>query len=151
VNSWAVPIIGAIAALVAYLQWVTAHQRVVVDLFDKRLAAFNAIRDSVVPVMREAAISQREFFDFVRAEDRCRFLFGADVLKFLVEMRNDLAWLASYSDAVIDSRPTDQRSKLIDKKSDILIRVSEFDKTAIPLFARYMKLDQRMRYFSPLG
>ena len=38
-QAWATILIGAIAAMIAYFQWVTAHQRIVLDLFDDGLAS----------------------------------------------------------------------------------------------------------------
>jgi hypothetical protein len=43
VQGWITILIAAIALLIGYFQWVTAHQRVVIDLFEKRLRLFNSI------------------------------------------------------------------------------------------------------------
>jgi hypothetical protein len=51
---FALSIIATVAALVAYLQWVTAHQKVVVDLFDRRRKAFELVEAALRPVFREA-------------------------------------------------------------------------------------------------
>jgi hypothetical protein len=146
-DHWAIPVIAATAALIAYLQWVTAHQKVVVELFDKRLAAFLAVRDALIPVMRNAAMSNEEFNEFVRAKDRCQFLFGDGVHHQLSEITNDLAFMSAYSDQLIRKHPNG--FQLLDKKTEILIRLGEFHKTTVPIFAQYMKLDQKMKYFWP--
>jgi len=42
-KNWALVLVATVAALIAYLQWVTAHQRVVVDLLieDERLSSLS--------------------------------------------------------------------------------------------------------------
>ena len=89
-QAWATILIGAIAAMIAYFQWVTAHQRIVLDLFDRRVSIFRIIQWVVLEV-REAGgeVSQQVLQSFVLAELEARFLFGNDVRKLLAELRYD--------------------------------------------------------------
>jgi hypothetical protein len=146
-----VPVIGAFAALIAYLQWVTAHQKIVLELFDKRLAAFRGIQAAITPVFINGEITQKEFFAFAAAVEQCRFLFGDDVLQYLHDLRKKLSFMTSFSNEAIDSRTEPERSRLIDKKYDYLNDLSNFETMGVPLFAPYMKLDQKMRYFWPIA
>lgn len=61
-NNWLVPAIAAFAALIAYLQWITAHQKIVLELFEKRLEAFRETQAAIIPVIRHGAVTQEEFF-----------------------------------------------------------------------------------------
>ena len=45
-NGWIVPAIGVFAALIAYLQWITAHRKIVLELFDKGLEGIPRNTDS---------------------------------------------------------------------------------------------------------
>jgi hypothetical protein len=146
-SGWLVPAIGAFAALIAYLQWVTAHQKIVLELFDKRLAAFQEIQAALLPIMRNGAATQEDFFAFARAVERCRFLFGDDVHEYLAELRKKMSFMSVYTDQTIDQRTEPDRSRLIDKKYDYLNDLAGFENHGAPLFAPYMKLDQKMRYF----
>jgi hypothetical protein len=47
--------------LIAYLQWVTAHQKVVVDLFDRRRRAFESVEEALRPVFRKGKVSDEAF------------------------------------------------------------------------------------------
>jgi hypothetical protein len=140
-------IIGAIAALIAYLQWVTAHQKVVVDLFDRRRKAFESLEDALRPVFREGTVSDEAFSKLIAAKAECRFLFGADVNGYLDGIHRDYAWLISFTDRAIDARP--DRSKLIDEKYTRLNRIIEFYVEGAPLFLEYLRLDMKVRYFWP--
>jgi hypothetical protein len=44
------PLIAIIVVLIAYRQWKTAHNRLKLDLFDKRLAIHSAARDLIATV-----------------------------------------------------------------------------------------------------
>jgi hypothetical protein len=78
--------IAFIVAVIAFLQWQTAREKVLLDLFDKRFAIYDELR---------AAVGQRHdqasYFAFLRAASRARFLFGSEVQTFLEERRDDLA------------------------------------------------------------
>jgi hypothetical protein len=117
-SGWLVPAIASFAALIAYLQWVTAHQKIVLELFDKRLAAFQEIQSALLPIMRNGAATQEDFFAFARAVERCRFLFGDDVHEYLAELRKKMSFMSVYTDQTIDQRTEPERSRLIDKKYD---------------------------------
>jgi hypothetical protein len=137
--------VGAFAALIAYLQWVTAHQKIVLELFDKRLEAFRGIQASIIEVMRSGAVTRQEFSAFAEAVERCRFLFGDDVHQYLEDLRSKFSFMSIFTDQTIDQRTEPGRSKLIDRKYD-----SNFETDGVPLFAPYLKLDQKMRYFWPV-
>ncbi|MGM4870655.1 hypothetical protein AB7645_05440 [Bradyrhizobium sp. 956_D2_N1_5] len=149
-TGWLVPVIAAFAALVAYLQWITAHQKIVLELFEKRLEAFRDIQKAIVPIMRNGAITNEEFFAFAAAVERCRFLFGDDVHHYLAGLRERLAFMSAFTDQIIDGRDEPERSRLIDKKYDYLLDVANFETEGVPLFTPYIKLDQKMRYFWPI-
>ena len=142
-------LIAALGALIAYLQWVTAHQKIVLELFDKRFAALQALLETLGPLYADGKISTKEFFQFAYAMERCRFLFGADVFQYLETIKKDLSFLVAFTDEAIDQNP--ERNKLIDKKAAVLTRVADFNKDAVPKFMPYMHLDQRMKYFWPFG
>ncbi len=150
-NSWLVPAIAALAALIAYLQWVTAHQKIVLELFDKRLEAFRGIQIALAPIMIHGAATQQDFFAFANAVERCRFLFGDEVHEYLADLRSKVSFISVYTDETIDRRNEAERSKLIDKKHNYLNDLSSFETNGAPLFAPYLKLDQKMRYFWPIA
>jgi hypothetical protein len=81
--------------------------------------------------------------------ERCRFLFGEEIYAYLTIFKKDLAFLVAFTNEVIDQDP--ERQKLIKQKYEILNRVGDFEKTAIPKFMPYLRLDQKMKYFWPLN
>jgi hypothetical protein len=74
------PAIAALAVVIALFQWHTAKQKVVLDLFDRRLTKYLALRDVVAEVVTAGAANQETLFQFLRALDGAEFLFGADIV-----------------------------------------------------------------------
>lgn len=146
-QSYALSLIAAVAALIAYLQWVTAHQKVVVELFDRRRKAFELVEEALRPVFREGEVSLEALQKLFTAKSECRFLFGNDVNKYLDDIHRDYAWLSAFSNSVIDESP--KRSELIDEKYERLNRIIAFYNDGAPLFLDYLRLDMKMRYFWP--
>jgi hypothetical protein len=77
--------IAAIVAFIAFLQWQTAREKVLLDLFDKRFAVYDELRAAVAQRHEPTASS-----DFARAASRAQFLFGPKVQTFLEEIQQDL-------------------------------------------------------------
>lgn len=139
--------LGLIGASIAYLQWVTAHQKMVVDLFDRRRRAFEALEQALRPAWREGEVDANAFWAFVEAKQGCRFLFGQDVFDYLDSLHKDFAWLRSFTNDMIDQSP--ERAKLLDEKYVRLGRIVEFYDKGAPLFVDYLRLDMKVKSFWP--
>jgi hypothetical protein len=146
-QNFALVLVAFIAAFIAYLQWVTAHQKVVVDLFDRRRKAFELVEDALRPVFREAEVSGEALTKLIEAKSHCRFLFGKDVNEYLDRLQRDFAWLNIFTNDVIDQRSN--RNQLIDEKYKRIERIIDFYETGAPIFFEYLRLDMKMKYFWP--
>jgi hypothetical protein len=81
------PAIALGGGLVAYRQWRIAHTKILLDLFDKRLGAYNDIIGAMRPVFRDGTIdSYKDFIAFRRSIDSAYFLFGDEVRVVLNEL-----------------------------------------------------------------
>jgi hypothetical protein len=137
-------LITAFGALIAYFQWRTAHQRVVLDLFDRRVAIVNEIEAAAKEILNAVAGAQMEkpFWSFVAAESKARFLFGADVINKLADLRADLAAAMSFS-GIDPGSPNFEA--LTDRKYKALQSLAGFlQNESAALFAPYIRLDQKM-------
>jgi len=47
-NAWTTTIISGLVFVVTFMQWRTAHTRILLDLFDKRSVAYNGVVDSML-------------------------------------------------------------------------------------------------------
>jgi hypothetical protein len=141
---WIIAAIAALAALIAYFQWRTAHQRVVLDLFDRRLQTFELVEQSCASIISSGKASMEALQHLHQAKGRARFLFGDDVNSYLKERIADCALLLAFSDEAINEHPELERQALIDKKYGALTRIADFQTVAPPIFSPYMRLDQKM-------
>jgi hypothetical protein len=77
--------IAAVVAFIAFLQWQTAREKVLLDLFDKRFAVYDELRTAVARRYEPTAPSA-----FAGAASRARFLFDPKVQTFLEQIQEDL-------------------------------------------------------------
>jgi hypothetical protein len=143
-NTIATTIILGFGALIAYFQWRTAHQRVVLDLFDRRREVFDQIENSTKGILN--AIARKDmaepFWAFVEAESRARFLFGKEVTAALVKVRSDIASIMAFSE-ISDDHP--EYEHLSNRRHQAMQNLAAYiQNTSAPLFAPYLRLDQKM-------
>jgi hypothetical protein len=134
--------IAFIVAVIAFLQWQTAREKVLLDLFDKRFAVYDEVR-AVVGRHITAGIDQRDIFDFARAASRAQFLFGPEVHTFLDERRIDLTRAMTERSLQPRPVPEDQREAAQAVLLARLDRLSDFFKDFDVLVAPYMNHHQK--------
>ena len=81
--------IAAVVAVIAFLQWNTAREKVLLDLFDKRFGVYYELL-GVIGRHITTGIGQDDTFVFARAASRARFLFGSEVQTYLEARQEDL-------------------------------------------------------------
>lgn len=136
-NNGLTALIALIVAFISALQWITARQKVVLDLFDKRFAVYDELRE-VVDGHGQSGLTMEALAKFTRAANRAQFLFGLEVASFLEEIRIDLNFFF-----VVDNGNDTARQRVEDEyvsRRNHLIRFSrDFD----ALVAPYMKHTQK--------
>ncbi|MDH4982788.1 hypothetical protein [Hyphomicrobium sp. D-2] len=77
---------GFFTLCIALWKWRTNTQKVKLDLFDRRLAIYNATMDLVCSVRRDGQLNWDQLRAFSRDTRDARFLFGDKLAKHLAEM-----------------------------------------------------------------
>jgi hypothetical protein len=113
--------------VVGFLQWRTAQQKAVFDLFDRRLKVYETVRNCVTHV----TINPRRFDnklekEFLEAKDKAYFLFGNDVNDYLETLRKDILTV---------------RYEL-PNRGQAMNRINNFQEDGKPLFDQYMRFPQ---------
>src|SRR5258708_38056100 len=91
----AVPAIGLLAAVIGYFQWRTAQQKVVLDLFDRRMETYTKLREVVGRINGSSSAATTEAsFEFLQGVDRAEFLFGPVVVNNLTQIDDAIKQLA---------------------------------------------------------
>jgi hypothetical protein len=137
--------IAIIVAFITLLQWITARQKVVLDLFDKRFAVYEDLLEAFPMHGRESPTIE-SFAKYTRAANRAQFLFGPEVTNFLQARFADIAFIT-----VEDGRkekppiPPEVDAKTPEQKEYIarLNNMTNFFKDLNVLVAPYMKHTQK--------
>ena len=128
--------IALFAAAIAWGQWWTARQRLILDLFERRFQAFLDFRRVVSQAIQLGRIENPASVNEIIA--RARFLFGADVTQALAQLHKETAILETTA-AMADQGHSGYAVRKIKAVQEIN---RLFDET-LPLFERYMHMDQK--------
>jgi Skp family chaperone for outer membrane proteins len=74
--------IGVLAAVIGFMQWRTAHQKVALDLFERRFAVIQQARNVMGRVASARKAGSDEIRDMHKAVIDSEFLFGPMCLGF---------------------------------------------------------------------
>jgi hypothetical protein len=142
---WTVAAITAtFVALVGFLQWRTAQQKAVLDLFDRRHEIYEVVRNSVGRMLSSSLGFDREReAAFVMAMERAYFFFGDDVESYLKQLWQDITTVRAADDELAEPRAPD-RQQIVERRRESLERIGDFYKTGQPLFGRYMRFSQKI-------
>ena len=81
-----VPTIALLAIYIAYKEWLNIAYRqwlTELDLFKRRLAAYEQLKSAVAPVRASGAVSNTDTDRFAQAMSDIRFLFDKDLERFI--------------------------------------------------------------------
>jgi len=127
--------VAVFAALIACRQWQTAHQRVVLDLFERRMGVYEEARSVISEILRNGAATNANFSPYVRATDRLPMSFGDDVVACSDKIRkciNDLHYYGTQGAA--------GAQKVTDTSNELMKRYEEFSTLVLP----YVRMKQKL-------
>ena len=126
-------------AFIALLQWRTAQQKAVLDLFDRRHEIFLSVRNAVDLILRDTQhFDQHGEQDFAAAKDRAYFFFGDDVEEYLEHLWKDMLALS----ATEEQRRRSQNEGASNRCDVLRHSIGQFYTVGQPLFAKYMRFSQ---------
>lgn len=97
------PLIAVIVAYIAYRQWKTAHNRLKLDLFDRRLAIHSAARELIATVTSYGQIENKDIFAFLSGIQQARWLLNQRIVQYLEQdLWRQVTRLQELNDALND-------------------------------------------------
>lgn len=142
-NTWATTIISGLVFLVTFMQWRTAHTKVLLDLFEKRSEAYNGVVDSMRPAFRDGGLhDMRDFWALRRSIDAAFFLFGDDVRALLKELIGVGATLSTAS-GVMKNSGNPEYQVWVDRNHQAIIRLEEISNEMAKLMENYLGFSER--------
>lgn len=142
------PAIAIAVGVIGFLQWRTAHQKVVLDLFDRRLAVYDGVVNSVTtyfsklesPALHSDTVSQ-----LYQLRSRALFLFGSDVANLIDQVRGDIINYALLSERREKRMPLLSTAKqAMDREfSEVLERLTETSERMTSACLPYIQMDSK--------
>ena len=91
------PEIGALTAYIAWQQLKTAKDKLKLDLFERRFAVYDQMRQALYQVVSDARVTDETWKRIVRAEDEALLLFPDEVLE-------RFKWIGEYAGKAVSHR-----------------------------------------------
>lgn len=129
------PAIALAVGVIAFMQWRTAHQKVVLDLFERRMAVYLKLKKSMSLINTSGKVSEASERLLLDVRNEAEFLFGPDIVEYLEEL-----WLVFIQAREYEGRPPSQSTA---RRLKLMETVSDFYKRSPDRFAPYMRMDQR--------
>lgn len=142
----ATPAIALLAIVVAIMQWRTAHQKVVLDLFERRMKVYSEIRAVIASVIGSGKLPNEKHFEFIRAIDGAKFLFGRNVNRYLDELNTTLAYFHE-ADEEYGPLEGQARAEAIQRRRKHFDEIQKFYRIFDPLVEPYVAMRQRRPWF----
>jgi hypothetical protein len=138
-------IVGSFAGYVAYLQFKINREKLRLDLFTRRLEAFEKVQEYFTLVMREGRVTDEALRLLSEARYRSRFLFGHEMEKYFDELWEKAfqmrgLYLRLYGPNSLPVGP--ERTSICEQESVLLKWKIAQLKSSHEKYARYMRFTQ---------
>ena len=140
------PAIALLAIVIAILQWRTAHQKVVLDLFERRMKVYSEIRAVIASIVASGKLPNERHFEYLQAADGAKFLFGPKVNDYLTELNTTLGYFHE-ADETYGDMQGQERSEAIERRRKYFDKIQAFYKEFDPLAEPYLGMRQRRPWF----
>jgi hypothetical protein len=146
---WTIAAVTAVfVASVAFLQWRTAQQKAVLDLFERRHAIYEIVRNAVSTMTSNSNdFDQGREIEFMQAMGRAYFFFGDDVVAYLGQLWSAIGEVRDVDKELTGIPDPATRGAALANRQAGMSRVTQFHSTGKPLFARYMRFSQTVPTF----
>lgn len=133
-------VVAAIAGWIAYRQMQTARDKLKLDLFDRRMAVYEAVRDAIGAAVTNAKLTQQQEFDFLMGTRSARWLFGEDVAEYINKNFWKKLTELNLHVAMSDSDDSSERAAHAKGRSEVLQWMTSQYKEFDELCAKYLTL-----------
>jgi len=130
-------VIAFAVAVIAFFQFKLAHDKLRLDLFDRRYKVYDAIRCFLSVILQRATFDDADLFKFYAGTSDAEFLFDAEVVEYLKQIRtraNDMRLQAKLYQRAGDA----ERTRMIDAESQKLMWLTDQLTGMSKVFAPYL-------------
>jgi hypothetical protein len=130
-------------AHIAERTWQTANEKIVLELFERRLNIYEEVRRVIGEITRSGDATNDALFRYGAATDRAPYFFGPEVQTYLEQIRLHLIDL-QLANQMMANDLNPERPQWVQSRHDHFIAVTAFYKDAPPLFAPYLQAHQKV-------
>ncbi|TKV76726.1 hypothetical protein [Rhizobium sp. AU243] len=134
--------VGIMVYTVSRRQWRTAHEKLLVDLFDRRIAIYTALETKASDFLKNNSPTQSTFSDpevFVKS----RFLFGDDVYKEVRDFEEAMrTWTKIPHEVHMYEEEKGRLEVLTERNRKAVSRVKKFRDQMPKIFGPFLYLNQ---------
>lgn len=139
------PTIAAFAIVIAFMQWRTAHQKVVLDLFDRRLKVYSAFEQACAEFEISRGGSVTALSNARDAFLESKFLFGTDVFNRVHRLNLAMQRFEVIpAEVVLYDSEKERRSAMHQANDAAMAEVSSFRNDMPNIFERYLRMEQKL-------
>ena len=133
-------VVGGLGVYIAWRQWRTAHDKLKLELFDRRLAAYQRLNDAVAPIVRTGKVTVEDARRFAQAMYDMRYLFDKET-----EDRVRDVYLAMTAKAAVDAQleKADDKEKAVQKSYELFQSIVDGITKDVPQrMEKFMRFDR---------
>lgn len=115
------PVIAVVTTYIAIQQYRTSRLKFKLEMFEKRYAIYQGMKHFILSAVREANLSNDDFFKLNEKTQDAFFLFGESVEKYIDELRSKGARLRYLNEKLSDQNLPigEERSKLAGEDAEL--------------------------------
>jgi hypothetical protein len=145
-TAFGTPIIALMVAAIAFAQWRTAHQRVVLDLFERRMTIIDGLLRIVAEVRQAGKVRNEDSDRFNWATKGAEFLFRPKVTEYLDRIHGVLVQLHPI-DVQLEGAKGPKWDELSEKREALRKELWDFSSTFRKLVGPYVQMHQKLLWF----
>jgi hypothetical protein len=131
-------LVGCLVGFIAWRQWQVARGKLRLDLFDRRYKVFDGTRKFLAEIARSSHFENTHLFEFYADIADAEFLFGADVVDYLAEIRKRAIDMRTHQ-KVYDPMPVgEERSRHVQAEYDQLLWLGDQLTAMTKTFSPYL-------------
>lgn len=140
------PVIAIVATYIAYQQWKTNQQKLILERYDRRLRIYEEVRRILSIVLRDAKASTDDLLKFRTSVSEADFLFGPEIPAYIDEIyKRGLElwrWNMEYRDYSQEKPQGYDHNKVVEEMHKELAWLTEQFEPAKQKFKKYLDVSK---------
>jgi len=136
------PLIAVVTTYIAWQQWKTNQQKLILDRYDRRLCVYEEVRKILSIIVRDAKASYDDLIQFRTAVSEADFLFGPEIPQYIDDIYKRAVklqyWSGEYRDSAQEKPEGYDHNKVVEGMHTELTWLTEQFEPAKKKFKQYL-------------